>query len=164
VDVGGLQWKEVVVETGDPGAAKAKLARDLGELEATAATTVVRTVLRGPVEHPWRHEVVGWLADRAQAFAGWDLRDESVLSFSAAELTALRQAHPLLAQVMADLAQARLYATGAVQPGVAGEETLGPAEYRGLVEELKLDAGMLDEAFFDKATELLTAKLQEEEP
>jgi hypothetical protein len=105
-----------------------------------------------------------WLEAALVPFAAAEILDESSLALSASEVSALSAAHPLLAQVLADLAQARAFATGRVAEVPEVVVPLSHADFQQLAGELDLDVASLDEVLFKTAADLLAAKLETATP
>ncbi len=160
VEVAGLTWRRFVGDLFEPEAIAA-LQRDLGALGSEADRTVVRVVLKGRSPRETLVKTRQWLETALQKFAAADVQDETLLALSAAEIAGMAQRHPLLAGVFADLAQAKVFATGQPGSGEAESDPLTYPEFQEIAKELELSGADLDEGFFKTAADVLAHGLQE---
>jgi DNA repair exonuclease SbcCD nuclease subunit len=146
--VATLQWRESGFDFLELNAARAALEQQLDASRELADRLVLRVTLTGSVSPQIFDETRQWLGAKLQPFP--------------AELQALQQQHPLLAQTLGDLAQLQHLATNAPLPADFDPATLiGLPEAQALLADAKIDLRQLDAAFFKLAQQLLTAKLRE---
>lgn len=145
VPVATLSWRELELDFLD-GQAPTAARRFLDDLAGAAGSTVVRIRMHGPARPEDLEAVRTLWEERLPQFAAAELRDETRVAPGAAEWESLRDAHPLLAQVLADLDQLEVLVTGKVPSGdaVAADgsvpvEAMSPQEARRRVEAEGVD-------------------------
>jgi len=160
--VATLQWTELNLDFLNLDAAKAAMEQRLDSLLPQADRIVLRVTLTGSVSPQLFDETRQWLDAKLQPYLVTEIRDETSLAFLPAELDALQQQHPLLAQTLGDLAQMEHFATNAPLPAAFSPSALiGLPEAQALLDNAKIDLRQLDIGFFKLAKQLLSAKLRE---
>jgi len=157
--VASLQWCELEFELVDFESARKSALAKLRELNANAASTVLRIRMRGSISPTALEEFKRELESTLQPFAAWLLQDDTRAAFTAAELAELQGKHPLLGQTIADLAQFEHLACGTPPPIESDVISLGEAQR--LLADARIELTKLDPEFFRLAHQLLSQKLQE---
>lgn len=163
VPVATLTWRDLTFDLLAAEASRTSVAQALDTL-TNAAQTVVRITVSGSASPAVLAEVLTWLESRTSGFLAAQIVDRSTIALSATELVALQAQHPILAQVLGDLAQMETYATG--QPhdtGVAGTP-ITLAETQDLLRPSKIDLAALTPMHFAQMRQLLLQTLQEVAP
>lgn len=102
------------------------------------------------------------LRPRLAAFAVTDLRDETGPELSPGELAALEREHPLLAQVLEDLASLEESAVGsAPRPSQPGGPPFSRADLEALEKRIGAEAGEISPALLAVARRLLWQEWRE---
>lgn len=178
LSVASLAWTSLTFDTLAPEAARASLDQALAALRSQPERHVVRVTLRGTVSPASLASDRTWIEAALRPFLVGQIVDLTTIALSAIELRDLRSRHPLLAQVLTDLDQLELLATGRVPPP-AGEGlpistqstieasgappfTLGQAQ--ALLARSKTDLGTLTAADFAHIRQLLLQTWQEVAP
>ncbi len=125
---------------------------------------VCRVRLKGSAGHLPCSQAKAWLAERFRAALHCQVQDDTHPALSAGELLALEREHPILCQVLGDLRQLELLATGQLPPGgdlptTAAAITLADAQL--LAANARLDLAALGPRDFLAARELLFGSLHE---
>lgn len=165
-----LSWRELACGWGGAEETRARLASALAPNDPAASRTVLRVCLQGLVAPGDCAALTEWLAPRLAAYAIADVRDETAPEFSREELAGVEREHPLLGQVLEDLA---FLAGGASTPAASGAPpaklpaTTVPAFSRAEVEALEKRIGTapgeLSPALLASARRLLLEALREVE-
>ncbi|MGC1480306.1 MAG: DNA repair exonuclease [Chthoniobacterales bacterium] len=166
VEVASLKWREFEFDFLAADSSRTTLELALAGLRADAAKTVLRVVLRGAATPQAVAEVRGWLGEESPKFLTAQVVDATRVRLSAAELGHLRERHPILAQVLADMDQLELLATGESAGGLpdgpsGAAEALSLAEAQGLLAGSKIELAELDARFFGQLRQIAFQTLQE---
>ena len=117
-------------------------------------------------------EVRAWLAPALASFLVGQLRDETRVVLTAAELADLQARHPILAQVLADIDRLETFAGGNAPafttppadntpPPVTSAAPLTLAEAQSLLAPAKIDLAQLTPEWFARLRQTLFQALQE---
>lgn len=155
-----LGWYTLDFDFVDADSARQHLQAELAKLNDRAKTSVVRVRVRGSAARDVLAPTRQWLDDLLKAFPFAQVRDESGLAFSPAELDFLKSNHPILAQVLADLDQMSALTVGTRNDSVS-VEPLSPADKDRLLSEANIEPSELKATHFELARQLLLQNLQE---
>ena len=162
--VASLDWRSVTVDIFDIDNAKEMLYRLLQDPCLDPESTVFRATLQGAATSAEVKELTDWLKEKLQPYLISKIEDETQLKFSEVELQELKEEHPLLAQVAADLSSAAKTVSGGMNPvSDGGFEPLTLSDLREAAEAVQLDLIHFDEDFLKIAGALLLQKLREVE-
>jgi DNA repair exonuclease SbcCD nuclease subunit len=159
IPVATLQWHELEFDLTDFESARQSALAKLVELNAQAASVVLRIRLRGSASPTPLDEFKHELESTLQGVAAWLLQDDTRAAFTAAELAELQSKHPLLGQTIADLAQFEHLACGTAPPDAS--DVIPLAEAQRVLGDARIELTKLDPEFFRLAHQLLSQKLQE---
>jgi len=112
--VATLTWRALTFDFASAESSRASLAAALAELTPAAARTVLRITLTGTASPAALAEIRAWLTPSLAPFLVGQLRDQTRVALTAAELADLQSRHPILAQVLADIDRLETFATGTV--------------------------------------------------
>lgn len=168
--VATLAWRELTFDFLHAKASRATLSAALAELAPSAARTVLRVILTGTASPSALAEVCAWLTPVLAPFLVGQLRDETRVALTAAELADLQARHPILAQVLADIDRLETFAGGnapalttppsdTTPPPTAAPLTL--AEAQALLAPAKIDLAQLTPEWFARLRQTLFQTLQE---
>lgn len=144
----------------DAETARQNLQNALATLSERAKQSVVRIRMRGTAARDVLTTTRAWVNESLKPFPIAQLDDESGLAFTPAELDFLKANHPILAQVLADLAQMAALTIGTRNDSTSAEQ-LSPADKDKLLTEANIEPTALKAAHFDLARQLLLQNLQE---
>ena len=162
--VGGLHWTAWEYEFAQWEAARAALELHAASLGDALSSAVCRVRLKGPASHGPAAQAKEWLQERFRAALHCQVQDDTRPALSPGELLALEREHPILCQVLGDLRQLELLATGESAPG---EELSGTsaaitlADAQTLTQNARLELASLGPRDFLAARELLFGSLQD---
>lgn len=164
VRVSGLRWSHWDCDFNNLEAHRVTLQGHVNAWDGSAARNVCRVCLTGHASLAARTEALAWLEALFGGTFYFKVDDQTRPVLSPGELAALEREHPILGQVVADLNQLELLATGAVPPGLATggarEAAIPLAEAQALASAARLDLAALDAQDFLAARELLFAGVQ----
>ncbi len=162
--VGGLRWACWEYEFAEWETARAALELHAASFGDVLSSAVCRVRLKGPAGHGPCAQAKEWLRERFRAALHCQVQDETRPTLSPGELLALETEHPILCQVLGDLRQLELLATG---QAAAGEEwpaapaVISLADAQTLTANAKLDLASLGPRDFLAARELLLGSLHD---
>ncbi len=167
--VATLTWRALVFDGRDPEVSRAGIDAALGALVPKADRTVVRVTLTGTVSPAVLGGIRGWLEPALEPFLVGQVRDETRVALTAAELADLRVRHPILAQVLADIDRLEAFAVGASPAGSgsadpggdAGPDPLTLAEAQALLAGARIDLAQLPAGWFGRLRQTLLQTFQE---
>lgn len=179
--VATLAWHALTFDFLTPEASRASLASALAELTPSANRTVLRVTLTGTTSPAALAEIHAWLAPALANLLVAQVRDDTRIALTAAELADLQSRHPILAQVLADIDRLETFAGGtppsppqpSPAPGFpnAGTEIidaptpvahpLSLAEAQSLLASAKIDLTQLQPGFFTQLRQTVLQQLQE---
>lgn len=170
--VATLAWRALSFDFLHAEASRATLSAALAELAPAAARTVLRVTLTGTASPTALAEVRAWLAPALAPFLVGQLRDETRVALTAAELADLQARHPILAQVLADIDRLETFAGGNAPsftapaadntpPPSASAAPLTLAEAQSLLAPAKIDLAQLTPEWFARLRQTLFQALQE---
>ena len=175
--VATLGWRALTFDFLDVAASRAALAASLAELTPAVASTVLRVTLTGTASPVTLAEVREWLAAVLEPFLVSQLRDETRVALTPAELADLQGRHPILAQVLADIDRLETFAGGTLppaapaSPAAAVEDTMPVAiavatpltlsEAQELLGAVKIDLTQLSPEWFARLRQTLFQTLRE---
>lgn len=172
--VATLNWRTLTFDFLAAESARASLASALAELSPSAARTVLRVTLTGTASPDALAEIRAWLEPQLKPFLIGQLRDQTRIALTPAELADLQVRHPILAQVLADIDRLETFAGGNVATLVTAEpsnETSPPAqpgspaltlsEAQALLAPAKIDLTQLTPEWFAQLRQTLFQNLQE---
>lgn len=168
--VATLGWRSLTFDFLHTEASRATLAAALAEIAPAAARTVLRVTLTGTTSPANLAEVRAWLTPALTPFLVGQLRDETRVALTAAELADLRARHPILAQVLADIDRLETFAGGVapVSPTSLSDTTPPPsaapltlAEAQALLAPAKIDLAQLTPEWFARLRQTVFQTLQE---
>lgn len=165
LSVATLRWKTLAFDFHAVESAHATLEQALADLRPEAERTVLRVALSGTTSPSAVAELRAWLDVATKGFLVCQIADATRIGLGEAELRDLRNRHPILAQVLADIDQLETLATGqAPAPAAPPGEAIAPlslAEAQTLLGRAKIDLANLDALFFGQLRLLTLAALQE---
>jgi len=163
--VATLRWNTLTFDFHAAESALATLEQSLAALRPDAERTVLRVALSGTVSPSAVAELRAWLDTATKGFLICQIADATRVALGEAELRHLRNRHPILAQVLADIDQLEALATGqSPAPAAPPDEAMAPlslAEAQTLLGRAKIDLANLDAPFFGQLRLLTLAALQE---
>lgn len=159
--VATLQWHALELDFSYLESDQEKLEGRLNEWKAIAHSCVVRVTFRGSVSPAHLEEVRQHFEPLFQSFPLFQLVDKTSVMFSETEFKRLQAQHPILAQVVSDLARLERLITNAPLPPACENSDFTFEQVQELLENAKIDVSALDERFFTVARRLLNSKLQE---
>ena len=112
--VGGLQWTSFEYEFGDFAAARPALEHHVSSLGERIGASMCRVRLKGPAVVRERAQAHDWLRELFGAAFHCQVQDHTHPMLSPGEIVLLEREHPILCQVLADLAHLEMLATGRV--------------------------------------------------
>jgi DNA repair exonuclease SbcCD nuclease subunit len=153
-------WHECPVNVAADGDVETLVASAIADVDGAPETVVLRIRLHGATDPVRRRDFEAVAAALSATYAVVQVQDETVIRLSDTMWQAWQQEHPLLAQVVADVEQARLFATGTA-PDVAAEglAVLTLPELRGICSEIGLADSALDADVLETARELLIGEM-----
>jgi DNA repair exonuclease SbcCD nuclease subunit len=162
LSVATLTWRALTFDFASAESSRASLAATLGELTPAAANTVLRVTLTGIASPAALAEIRAWLTTALAPFLVGQLRDETRVALTAAELADLQARHPILAQVLADIDRLETFATGIV----ATSATVAPAsltlpEATALLVPARIDLASLTPELLAQLRQTIFQTLQE---
>ena len=139
------------------------LERHVTTLGERVGASVCRVRLKGPAAPGKFAQAHGWLRTVFGAAFHFQALDHTHPMLSPGEIAALEREHPILCQVLADLAQIEVLATGRIPDDVLAPvgAALNLAEARALAADARLSLDSLGTGDFQAARELLFAGLHE---
>jgi DNA repair exonuclease SbcCD nuclease subunit len=168
LSVATLTWRALTFDFASAESSRASLSAALGELTPAAARIVLRVTLNGIASPAALAEIRAWLTSALAPFLFGQLRDETRVALTAAELTDLQARHPILAQVLADIDRLETFATGTVAtyataassaPAVPAPLTL--PEANALLAPAKIDLASLTPELLAQLRQTIFQTLQE---
>lgn len=163
--VATLSWKTLAFDFHAAESARATLEQALATLHPESERTVLRVALSGTASPSAVAELRAWLDTATKGFLVCQIADATRVALDEAELRDLRNRHPILAQVLADIDQLETLATGqSPTPAAPLGETIAPlslTEAQTLLGRAKIDLANLDAPFFGQLRLLTLAALQE---
>ena len=162
--VGGLRWTGWEYEFTEWEAARAALELYAANLGDALGRAVCRVRLKGPASHGSRAQAKEWLQERFRDALHCQVQDDTRPTLSPGELLALETEHPILCQVLGDLRQLELLATGQAAPGEdfsAAPTAISLADAQTLAANAKLELASLGARDFLAARELLFGSLHD---
>lgn len=158
--VATMGWHSFDFNFLEADAARQNLQTALAALSERTKQSVVRVRVRGTAAQDVLAATRTWLDESLKPFPFSQLDDESGLAFTPAELDFLKENHPILAQVLADLDQMGALTIG-TRNDSASAEPLSPVEKDKLLSDANIEPSALKAAHFDLARQLLLQNLQE---
>ena len=161
--VGGLRWTSFEYEFGEFDAARSALEHHVSTLGERVGSTVCRVRLKGPAAFGPRTQADAWLRDLFRDAFHCQVQDHTHAQLSPGEIVALEREHPILCQVLADLAQLEMLATGRLPENLLSPVAmaLNLAEARALAADARLPLETLGPEEFLAARNLLFASLHD---
>ncbi len=162
--VAGLRWACWEYEFDEWESARAALELHAANLGDALATAVCRVRLKGTAGHLPCSQAKHWLAERFGNALHCQVEDETRPTLSAGELLALEREHPILCQVLGDLRQLELLATGQLTSGdnaPAPATAITLADAQTLAASARLELTSLGPRDFLAARDLLFGSLHE---
>ena len=164
--VAGLRWACWEYEFNDWESARAALELHAASLGDALPNAVCRVRIKGLANPLPCAQAKGWLQERFAGAFHCLVDDQTRPALSSGELAALEREHPILCQVLGDLRQLELLATGRTSSGDGSSDAvatapLSLAEAQTLTAAAKLDLTALDVPDFLAARELLFGALHE---
>lgn len=153
-------WHECYIDLAVDGDIEALVGDAVAPIETAPDRVVMRLRFCGAVEADRRRELASYAASLTDAYAVVQVHDETVTRLSEAMWQAWQQEHPLLAQAVADIEQARLFVTGTT-PDIAadGLDALTLPELREICDEIGIAESDLDGEALEVARELLIGEM-----
>ncbi len=171
--VATLTWRSLSFDFLQAEPSRVSLLSDLAELASVASQTVLRITLTGTASPAALAEVRSWLDTALAPFLVGQLRDETRVALTAAELADLQARHPILAQVLADIDRLETFAVGApagvtapvpsvpLTPPAVPTNFLTLTEAQALLAPAKIDLTQLTPDFFAQLRQTIFQHLQE---
>lgn len=165
LSVATLTWRALTFDFASAESSRASLAAALGELTPAAPRTVLRVTLTGIASPAALSEIRVWLTPALAPFLVGQLRDETRVALTAAELADLQARHPILAQVLADIDRLETFATGTVATSTTAASS-APApltlpEANALLAPAKIDLASLTPELLAQLRQTIFQTLQE---
>ena len=168
LSVATLTWRALAFDFASAESSRASLSSALGELTPAAARTVLRVTLTGIASPAALAEIRAWLTPALAPFLVGQLRDETRVALTAAELADLQARHPILAQVLADIDRLETFATGTVATSAtalssapAAHAPLTLPEANTLLAPAKIDLASLTPELLAQLRQTIFQTLQE---
>ena len=163
LSVAGLRWACWEYDFSEWETACAALKLHTSAMGDALAATVCRIRLKGPASHGPCAQAKDWLKDHFRAAVHCQVQDDTRPALTQGELLALEREHPILCQVLGDLRQLELLATGqsALDEGVLATATITLADAQTLTANARLELSTLGPRDFLAARELLFGSLHE---
>lgn len=158
--VASLGWHTLDFDFLDVAAAREHLLAELAKLGGRVNASVVRLRLHGSASRDVLASTRQWVGDLLRPYPFAQLNDESGLALTAAELEFVKNKHPILAQVLADLDQMASLTVG-VPNNSAFSESLSPGDKDRLLAEAHINQSELKPMHFEIARQLLLQNLQD---
>ncbi len=161
--VGTLQWASFEYEFSEFDAARAALAHHVSTLGARVGSSVCRVRLKGPAAFGEAAQAHEWLRDLFGPAFHCQLQDHTHPMLTPGEIAALENEHPILCQVLADLAQLEMLATGRPPENLLSPVgmALSLTEAQALAADARLSFDTLGATDFLSARQLLFAGLHD---
>lgn len=160
LDCATYSWQKVSVNLLDQDATSEVIANSLSNCDSQPDFTVLRMELEGPLPAEKRDVLFSSITELTEEYVAVLIKDDTTTILSESLWNACLQEHPLLAQVFADVQQARSYSTGD-QPALdcTGQEKLTINEFQNICENMHIDLNKLDKTTFESMMSLLTAEV-----
>jgi DNA repair exonuclease SbcCD nuclease subunit len=164
--VATLTWSALSFDFLSEASSRLTLGQELASLSSNAANTVVRVTLTGTASPKQQADVRSWLDTLLAPFLVNQVTDRTLVALTSEELGALRSEHPILAQVLADIGQLEILATGRVSsvPIPDGIEPLSLSEAQALLAPAKIELPKLTAEHLAQARQVLLLMMQEVAP
>ena len=162
--VAGLRWASWEYDFSEWDTARAALDLHAAGLGDAMTAAVCRVRLKGPAGHLPCSQAKDWMKERFRTALHCQVQDDTRPALSPGELLALEREHPILCQVLGDLRQLELLATGQLIPGddlPATSAALTLADAQALAVNARLELAALGPRDFLAARELLFGSLHE---
>ncbi len=161
--VGTLQWTSFEYEFGHFAAARPSLEHHVSTLGERLGSSVCRVRLTGPAAFGQSAQAHDWLRELFGPAFHCQLQDHTHPMLSPGEVAALENEHPILCQVLADLAQLEMLATGRLPDHLLSPVgmALNLAEAQALAADARLSLDTLGATDFLSARQLLFAGLHD---
>ncbi len=163
LSVAGLRWTCWEYDFSEWETACAALQLHTSGLGDALATTVCRVRLKGPASHAPCTRAKEWLKEHFRAALHCQVQDETRPALTPGELLALEREHPILCQVLGDLRQLELLATGqfAADDGTPATAAISLSDAQTLAANARLELATLGPRDLLAARELLFGSLHE---
>lgn len=161
--VGKLQWTSFEYEFGEFEAARPSLEQHVSTLGERLGSSICRVRLKGPAAFGQCAPAHAWLRDLFRSAFHCQVQDHTHPMLSPGEIAALAREHPILCQVLADLAQIEMLATGRIPDHLLAPIglALNLAEAQALAADARLSLDTLGADDFLAARDLLFAGLHD---
>ncbi len=161
--VGALRWTSFEYEFGDFDAARPTLEHHVSTLGERIGSNVCRVRIKGPAALGQSAQAHAWLRRLFGSAFHCQWQDHTHPMLSPGEIAALESEHPILCQVLADLAQLEMLATGRVPEDVLSPVgmALSLSEAQALAADARLSLDTLGATDFLSARQLLFAGLHD---
>ena len=161
--VAGLRWACWEYEFNEWEAARILLDHHAASFGDAMSAAVCRVRLKGAAGPLPCARAKEWLQERFRAAFHCQVEDHTRPALSVGELLALEREHPILCQVLGDLRQIELLATGQATPGDEPPTTaaITLADAQALADNARLELAALAPRDFLTARELLFSALHE---
>ena len=161
--IGGLRWTSFEYEFGEFDAARPSLQHHVSTLGERVGSSVCRVRLKGPAAYGQYPQAHDWLRGLFGAAFHCQVQDHTHPMLSPGEIAALEREHPILCQVLADLAQLEMLATGRIPDGLLAPVglALNLADARALAADARVSLDTLGAEEFLSARQLLFSGLHD---
>ncbi len=160
--VATLRWESLQFDFLGAEDSRRTLQQNLAALHARAGQTIIRVTLHGQATPALLEETRQWLESLLAPFLVGQTEDESTIAFAPAELAQLQQDHPLLGQVLTDLAQLEHLIANTPPPDhPPTAEVFSLPAAQQLLADARIDLTVLGSAHFNLARQILFQKLRE---
>ena len=162
--VGGLRWTSFEYEFAEFAAtARPSLEHHVSALGERVDAHLCRVRLKGPAAVGESARAQDWLRELFRAAFHCQVQDHTHAQLSPGELAALESEHPILCQVLADLAQLEMLATGRLPENLLSPVgmALNLTEARALAADARLPIDTLGAEDFLAARQLLLSHLHD---
>ncbi len=161
--VGALQWTSFEYEFGEFDAARPLLAHHVSALGERVGSSVCRVRLKGPAHLGQCAQAQEWLRQLFQTALHCQVKNDTQPMLTPGEIAALENEHPILCQVLADLGQLEMLATGRIPDHLLAPigMALNLAAAQALAADAHLSLDSLGAEDFLAARQLLFAELHD---
>ncbi len=162
VSVGRMGWHKIDYSLSHVDESRARIHSLVEVVGTNLEDAIVRVRLSGSAGDEVRRVESKWLSSELAAAFALTIRDESRTRLSAAELTLLREKHPLVEHVLTDLDRIQqLLTLEEGQGSETGAPSLGFGELQSLLDSARIPLASLEKSHIEEAREWVVSKLKE---
>ena len=151
-----MSWQEVGIEISGSTEPSVRVAEALANIDSASHETILRIELRGLVDPVQKSLLLAACKKESERFAITQMRDRTSTRLSESLWQAWQMDHPLLAQAMSDIKQARaLYTVHPPDLFAEGVQSLTQKEFQTICLQVGLDPSALPSGIFQSMMTLL---------